>query len=178
NRQLTDGPGSPRGLAALRREAEQRAERGGVTDEGTTADDPAPAGWDVASLTGSGRPLRVSLSGAQMPRGTVEVAAPALVTTADLEQRRALAATALLLGVLFAVWLLSAFPSFVALAHFFWPEQALLLGLFGLQLFGATGPVLFLLVLGGSARLFALASGLLRFIARPRPRQPHPARPA
>src|SRR5262249_53006580 len=33
NRQLTEGPGSPRQLAVLRREAEQLAQRGGVTDE-------------------------------------------------------------------------------------------------------------------------------------------------
>src|SRR5262249_49730614 len=69
NRQLTDGPGSSRLLATLRREAEQFAQRGDVTDGGKPADDTAPAGWDVASLTGSGRPLHVSLSGARTPRG-------------------------------------------------------------------------------------------------------------
>jgi hypothetical protein len=172
NRVLTDH----RGRSSLRREAERLASGDGRAEAGTPLEAGAlvPAGraaWDVEGLAGSGRPF-YRLSGGTTASASVEVVAPELVTSAGLERRRAVAATALLLCVLFAVWLLSAFPSVVALAQFCWPEQVLLLGLFGLQAFGATWPVVFLLVLGGSARLLALIGGLWGLIQRPRPRQP------
>jgi hypothetical protein len=121
--------------------------------------------WSVEGLAETGRPF-YRLSGGTS--AAVEVAAPGLVSAASLERRRALAATALLLGVLFGVWLLSAFPSLVARARWFWPEQVLLLGLLGLQRWGATWLVVFLLVLGVSARVLSLLGGLLRLLQRPR----------
>jgi hypothetical protein len=90
----------------------------------------------------------------------------ALTADESLASRQALAATGLLVCCLLAVWALSSFPGFVALTRAFWPEQAVLLGLLGLQTFGPTFPVLFLLALGGIARILSLVSALLPLIQR------------
>jgi len=169
NRRLTEA----NGMGALRRDAERLARRSGATDEGRPGGPAGTAPWDVEGLAVSGRPF-YRLSGDATP-GPVAATAPLLVTSAGLEWRRAVGATALLACGLLAVWLLSAFPSFVALTQVFWPEQVVLLGLFGLQTVGATWPVVFLLVLGGSARVLAVVGGLLRSVQRSRPQQPHPA---
>ena len=49
----------------------------------------------------------------------------------------------------------------------FWPEQVVVLGLFGYQAYGPTWPVVFLMILGVMARVLALGAGLLRFLRRP-----------
>src|SRR5262249_59962636 len=96
----------------------------------------------------------------------------AWVTGPGQERRRASAATGLLVGLLLAVWVLSSLPAFVALTHLFWPEQVVVLGLLGFQAFGPTWPVVFLVVLGVSARALALVGGLLTFLRRPREAEP------
>jgi hypothetical protein len=149
NRSLTDA----HGLGALRRQAQRNWRQDSAGD--TT--------WSIEELVEAGRPF-YRVQGAREP--VQPVAAPSLASRAEREQRRALAATGLLVGLLLAVWILSSFPSFVSLTHLFWPEQVVLLGLFGYQTFGLTWLVLFLLALGVVARLLALATGALRFLRR------------
>jgi hypothetical protein len=102
------------------------------------------------------------------PRPSTAAASAGFTLTAEqsLASRQALAATGLLVCFLLAVWALSAFPGFVALTRVFWPEQAILLGLLGLQTFGPTFPVLFLLALGGIARILSLASAPMSYLQR------------
>jgi hypothetical protein len=121
------------------------------------------ASSEAADWSRTGLPLyRVDL------RPPAAVASPGFSLTADdsLASRQALAATGLLVCFLLAVWTLSSFPGFVTLTRVFWPEQAVLLGLLGLQTFGPTFPVLFLLALGGIARVLSLASALMSFLHR------------
>ncbi|HKB40992.1 MAG TPA: hypothetical protein VKD72_31485, partial [Gemmataceae bacterium] len=99
NRKLTE----ENGLGTVRREAERLARRSGPPDEGRTGGASGAESWDVESLAVSGRPFyRLSGGGAA---GSVEGTAPLLVTSAGLEWRRAVGATALLFCGLMAVWL-------------------------------------------------------------------------
>src|SRR5439155_7732292 len=91
NRTLTDR----HGRSSLRREAERLARRGGrspvaaIPDEGVPTDARA-ATWDVESLAEAGRPYYRLSGGTSAPASaSIEVAAPALVTSAGLERRRA-----------------------------------------------------------------------------------------
>jgi hypothetical protein len=181
NRDLTGA----HGVEALRRAAERPSRA-----EGAGALDGPGGGWDIEALAPSGRPFyRLLGAPAEDPQagrpaggypGPVssagaDAAPPVLVPAARLERRRALAATGLLVCVLLGVWVLSGFPACVARLRSFWPEQAVLLGLFGLRAFGPTWPVVFLLALGGVARLLALASALRSLLQRCRSLPPRPA---
>src|SRR5205085_10885978 len=61
---------------------------------------------------------------------------PVLVGEQNLSVRRSLGGTGLLSCFLVVVWVLASFAPVVKLARVFWPEQAVLLGLVGLRLFG------------------------------------------
>src|SRR5262249_39418538 len=89
-----------------------------------------------------------------------------MTTTARLEFRWALTLTGLLLCGLLAVWVASSIPAVTALAHFLWPEQAVLLSLVSLRTFGPTWPVIFLLVLGAAARVLILGAAVVSFVQR------------
>jgi hypothetical protein len=125
--------------------------------------------WNLETLSETGRPLYRVSTPKSSPTGL------SLVRASSVERRQALAGTGLLVFGLLLVWLLSAFPSFVALTRLFWPEQVLALGILGLQAFGPVWPVLFLLVLGGTARLLFLVSAVRKWLRRPREHEPQPA---
>ena len=59
-------------------------------------------------------------------------------------------ATAALVAVLLLVWVASGSSVLVAVARFFWPEQALALGIAGWLAWGPGVGVLFLVALGGT----------------------------
>jgi hypothetical protein len=98
----------------------------------------------------------------------------ALLSEEGIQVRRSLTATGALVVFLLAVWVLASSATVVKVAHLFWPEQAVLLGLGGLQAFGPTWPVVFLLALGVMGRLLSLGGlllSLLRRVRRPEPVQ-------
>jgi hypothetical protein len=174
NRTLID----QHGLGELRRQAERRRQGPADQDQDT--------GGNIEALAMSGRPLywmEGEQKGEQKDEGqkastrreSERALSLTLVATADLERRRALAASGLLAGLLLAVWLLSSFPKFVRLAHLFWPEQVAVLGLLGWQTFGPTWPVVFLVALGVVGRILFLASVFVSLLRRRRVPEPHRA---
>src|SRR5262249_34931492 len=95
--------------------------------------------------------------------------APRLLLTSLSEQqsKRAMGATLLLAVLLVLVWALAHFPGALAWVRTFWPEQMALLGCLGWQTYGPGLPLLFLIVLGVTARVLFLARRLLALLHRP-----------
>jgi hypothetical protein len=150
------------GREALGSQADRLAARGEVPGRGP----------DLETLARSGRTYY------QVVEDATTTARPlSLVAEEGLAWRRSLAATGLLVCFLLLVWVLSSYPTFVTVAHLFWPEQAVLLGLVGLQTFGPTWPVIFLLVLGIVARVLSVGGALLSLFQRGRKTR-RPAFPA
>jgi hypothetical protein len=102
------------------------------------------------------------------------VSPPTLVGEESLSVRRSLSGTGLLVCFLVVVWVLASFPVVVKLARLFWPEQAVLLGLVGLRIFGPSWIVVFLLALGVVVRVLLLGAALVSLVQRWLPQ----ARPA
>jgi hypothetical protein len=98
--------------------------------------------------------------------GSPKTAAPLLVTEESLEFRHSLGGTGLLSCFLVVIWVLASFSPVVKLARIFWPEQAVLLGLVGLRVFGPSWVVVFLLALGIVARLLLLGSAVVSLVHR------------
>ncbi len=90
-----------------------------------------------------------------------------LAPLSDQETRRAAAASLLLAVLLVLVWALGHFPEVLAWVRSFWPEQMALLGCLGWQTYGPALPLLFLVVLGVTARLLFLGRRLLTLLHRP-----------
>jgi hypothetical protein len=98
-----------------------------------------------------------------------EADAPRLLVAplSDRQTMRAAGASLLLAVLLVLVWALAHFPGAVAWVRAFWPEQVALLGCLGWQTYGPALPLLFLIVLGVTARLLFLGRRLLALLQRP-----------
>jgi len=98
-----------------------------------------------------------------------EADAPHLVLTplSTHQARRALGASALLGLLLAVIWALAYFPGMLAWVRAFWPEQVALLGCLGWQTYGPSVPLLLLIALGVSGRLFLLGRRALVLLHRP-----------
>jgi hypothetical protein len=98
-----------------------------------------------------------------------ETQAPALTLRplGEKQTRRALGASLLLSTLLVLVWAVAQFPGILAWVRAFWPEQVALAGCIGLETWGPALPLLFLIALGGAARLLFLGRRLLLLLHRP-----------
>jgi hypothetical protein len=156
-------------------EVRERAERE-AAEAGPLALEPtAPA--ELPDLAGAGVAPAPGPRGDPLPqRGTPlrwqtgpEGDAPRLLLTSlsDQQTKRAMGATLLLAVLLVLVWALAHFPGALAWVRTFWPEQVALLGCLGWQTYGPALPLLFLIVLGVTARVLFLARRLLALLHRP-----------
>jgi hypothetical protein len=132
-------------------------------------DVPDPAAADSASAPASrgdalperGTPLRwLSGPSADAPR-------LGLRSLAEQQTRRAAGASLLLAMLIVLVWAVAQFPGVLAWVRAFWPEQVALLGCVGWQTYGPALALLFLIVLGVTARLLFLGRRLLALLHRP-----------
>ena len=69
--------------------------------------------------------------------------------------------------LLVVVWAVAQFPGVLAWVRAFWPEQVALLGCVGWQTYGPALALLFLIILGVTARLLFLGRRLLVLLHRP-----------
>jgi hypothetical protein len=156
-------------------ELRSRAER----DAGEGEPQPSEAGGteDLAeSAPVNARQALASRSDALPERGVPfrwesgpETQAPQLTLRplGEKQTRRALGASLLLATLLVLVWAVAQFPGILAWVRAFWPEQVALAGCIGLETWGPALPLLFLIALGGAARLLFLGRRLLLLLHRP-----------
>jgi hypothetical protein len=139
---------------------------------------PEPAAPDnVPELAGVGMVQAPGPRGDPLPeRGTPlrwqtgpKADAPSLLLTplAERQAKRAAGASLLLAVLLVLAWALAHFPGVLAWVRAFWPEQVALLGCLGWQTYGPALPLLFLIVLGVTARPLFLGRRLLALVHRP-----------
>jgi hypothetical protein len=90
-----------------------------------------------------------------------------LRSVSEQQTRRAAGASLLLAMLLVVVWAVAQFPGVLAWVRAFWPEQVALLGCVGWQTYGPALALLFLIILGVTARLLFLGRRLLVLLHRP-----------
>jgi hypothetical protein len=157
----------------LRARAEREAAEAGPSAVEPAAPDEMPelAGVGLVRAPGPrgdalperGTPLRwLSGPSADAPRLTLR-------SLGEQQARRAAGASLLLVMLLVLVWALAQFPGVLAWVRAFWPEQVALLGCVAWQTYGPALPLLFLIVLGVTARLLFLGRRLLALLHRPPP---------
>ena len=160
------------GFDPLRERAEREVEEAAPPAPDAAGPDDLPDTGFTAGALGDPLPQRgVPLRWQSGP----ETGAPHLVLTPVREHqtRRAVAATLLLGLLLVVIWALAYFPAMLAWARAFWPEQVALLGCLGWQTYGPSLPLLLLIALGISARLFLLGRRMLVFLRRPEAEPSH-----
>jgi hypothetical protein len=153
----------------VREDAEKEARAGKVSA-------PALPGDDDGRLSGLGRGRAVGgePAGRGVPlswQGRADEGPPGL-RLAPAEERRAGVALVLSgqwLGLLALVWMVSLSAALCNGLRWLWPEQMLLLGVFGWQLAGPTAVTLFLVALGVSGRMLLLGQLVRRLVHRPAP---------
>jgi hypothetical protein len=164
------------GFEFVRAQAEQQAKQAAFPAEFTDPTVPAaryPASFGLESeptfapggspLPERGVPLRWE--------GDGDASAPLLQFTPvrSGQTMGALAISGLLLLLLAAAWVTAQVPGTSVWVRAFWPEQMVLLGCFGWQIFGLNLIVIFLISLGTCARLILLGQGILTLSRRWRP---------